>query len=62
MEEEMMQKSVLYNALAAIIPASLLSVVFLISAFTTMLRKRKAGLQLRWLAAKNYKNNAAVCL
>jgi hypothetical protein len=32
MEEEMMQKSVRYNAVAAIIPASLLSVVFLISA------------------------------
>ena len=32
MEEEMMQKSVRYNAVAAIIPASFLSVVFLISA------------------------------
>jgi hypothetical protein len=32
MEEEMMQKSVRYNAIAAIIPASFLSVVFLISA------------------------------
>jgi hypothetical protein len=32
MEEEMMQKSVRHNAVAAIIPASLLSVVFLISA------------------------------
>jgi hypothetical protein len=32
MEKKMMQKSVGYNAVAAIIPASLLSVVFLISA------------------------------
>jgi hypothetical protein len=32
MEEEMMQKSVRYNAVATIIPASLLSVVFLFSA------------------------------
>jgi hypothetical protein len=32
MEKEMMQKSVRYKAVAAIIPASLLSVVFLISA------------------------------
>jgi hypothetical protein len=32
MEKQMMQKSVGYNAVAAIIPASLLSVVFLISA------------------------------
>jgi hypothetical protein len=32
MEEEMMQKSVRYNAVVAIIPASLLPVVFLISA------------------------------
>ena len=32
MEEEMMQKSVRYNGIAAIIPASFLSVAFLISA------------------------------
>jgi hypothetical protein len=32
MEEEMMQKSVRYNGVAAIVPASLLSIVFLISA------------------------------
>jgi hypothetical protein len=32
MEKKMMQKSVGYNAVAAVIPASLLSVVFLISA------------------------------
>jgi hypothetical protein len=32
MEKKMMQKSVRYTATAAIIPASLLSVVFLISA------------------------------
>ena len=61
MEEEMMQKSVRYNAIAAIIPASFLSVVFLISA-AHYLRKPEADMQRRWLAGKSLKNSAAVCL
>jgi len=42
-ERKVMQRTVRYSAIAAIIPASLLSVVFLISA----MRKREADLQQR---------------